>query len=77
MCGDQKAKVLLRRVVYALIVPPIRYLGTKNGIGPQPITTRLGVLSTKHSNAVVDSANCAETHMSDAIAFEEKKRMWA
>jgi len=77
MFSDQNIKSLLRRIADALIISPVRYVRFKSGVGPQAVTTRLNVLSTMHNNAVLDSANYAETNMPGAMAFENKEEMWA
>jgi Methyltransferase domain len=69
-------KPLLRRIADVLIVLPVRYIRSRSSIGPQLVATRLDVLSTLHNNAVIDSANYAESHMPSAMAFQDKEAMW-
>src|SRR4051812_31783280 len=73
---DQIIKPLLRRIADLVIVPPVRYIRSKSIAGPQHVATRLDVLSTMHNNAILDSANYADSHMGSAMAFEDKQAMW-
>jgi hypothetical protein len=69
-------KSLLKRSADLLFVPPIRYIWAKSSVAHPVLATPLDVLSTMHNNAVIDSANYAESHMVSAMAFESKEVMW-
>jgi hypothetical protein len=64
-------------IIDAVLVRPLRYIRYKTILNPvEPVSLRLDVMSTMHNNAVKDTVAYAETHMQNAMAFEDKKLLW-